>query len=135
MLKKVHHINFVVRDLDTAIDRYQLLFNARFGHRESLSDRGAEAARFRLGNVWIVLVQPTRPDSILGRYLEDHGEGFLLISYQVDDVIKSAKCIEEHGVNLLNSTPRHGLDDWRVIDLDPQATFGVPVQIIESGDD
>ena len=90
MLRKVHHINFVVHDLDKAIGRYESLFNARFTDRESLPERGAEAARFRLGDVWIVLLQPTRPDGAIGRHLDDHGEGFFLISYQVDDVVESA---------------------------------------------
>ena len=132
MLRRVHHINFVVRNLGTAIERYESLFNARFTHRESLPERGAEAARLRLGDVWIVLLQPTRPDSAIGRHLEERGEGFFLISYQVDDVVESAERIEANGIGLMNSTPRQGLEDWRVIDLDPQATFGVPTQIVES---
>lgn len=132
MLKKIHHINFVVRNLEDAIERYEKLFQVRFTHRESLPDRAVETARFRLGDTWIVLVQPTSADGTVGRFLEDNGEGFLLISYQVDDVIDSAKRIRKHGGRLLNATPRAGLEGWQLIDVDPQAICGVATQIVET---
>jgi len=31
MIKQIHHINFIVRDLDAAIERYRALFGAPIG--------------------------------------------------------------------------------------------------------
>lgn len=132
MLKNVHHINFVVRDLDLAISTYEGLFQVRGVQRERLVERGVETARFRLGGIWIVLVEPTDPDSAPGRYLAEHGEGFFLVSYRVDDVEEAARKVRSRGARLLNEESREGLEDWRVIDIDPRDTMGVLTQLVES---
>ena len=134
MLNKVHHINFVVQNLDDAIERYETVFGLQVVRRDRLDERGAKTARFRLGDLWIVLVQPTDPDGAPGRYLAANGEGFFLISYQVDDVLGAAAKVKENGARLLNEVPRHGLDDWRVIDIDPDDANGVLCQLVESAE-
>jgi methylmalonyl-CoA/ethylmalonyl-CoA epimerase len=80
-------------------------------------------------------VQPTNPDSVPGRHLAEHGEGFFLISFQVDDVESASATLQERGGRLLQKAPRQGLDDWRVIDLDPADTFGAQMQFTESAAD
>ncbi len=134
MLKKVHHINFVVSDLDRAINQYEKLFGVSPSQRETLEERGVETVRFRVGDMWIVLVQPLDSQSVPGRHLEQHGEGFFLISYQVDDVRHAADTLEARGAKLLNRAPRDGLDDWQVIDIAPEDTLGVQSQLVESGE-
>ena len=37
-------------------------------------ERGIDLARFRIGETWLILVQPTRADSPVAAYLEQHGE-------------------------------------------------------------
>ncbi len=132
MLEKIHHINFLVRDLDEAVERYESLFGVTVTHREALQHRGAATARFRVGEVWIVLVQPTDPQGVPARHLERHGEGFFLISYQVDDVALAARSVRERGGPTLHEEPRRGLEDWRVVDLDPAATLGVHTQLVDT---
>ena len=134
MLNKVHHINFVVQNLDDAIERYETVFGLQAVRRDRLEARGAKTARFRLGDLWIVLVQPTDPDGAPGRYLAEKGEGFFLISYQVEDIAKASAKVKENGARLLNETPRQGLDDWRVVDIDPDDTHGVLCQLVESAE-
>jgi len=132
MLQKVHHINFLVKDLDRAVSQYEKLFGVTIRHRERLESRGVETARFRVGEVWIILVQPFDPNCVPGKHLEEHGEGFFLISYQVEDAERAAETVIARGGSVLNSTPRRGLEDWKLIDIDPAETMGVPSQLVES---
>jgi len=89
-------------------------------------------ARFRLSGIWLVLVQPLDPSGQPAQYLEKHGEGFFLMSCQVDNVRKAAEQASAHGINVLDSEPRQGLDDWQVMDLDPDDLFGATIQLVES---
>ena len=57
-----------------------------------------------------------------------------LVSGQVEDVNKAASELSGLGIHALNKTSRQGLDDWRVIDLDPDDLFGVSFQLVESAD-
>lgn len=132
MIKQIHHINFIVRDLDAAIERYRALFGLPVNAPETLPQRGVKLARFRLSETWLVLVQPLDPSGEPAKYLEKHGEGFFLMSCQVDDVRKAAEQALAHGINVLDSEPRQGLDDWQVMDLDPDDFFGASIQLVES---
>ena len=134
VINRIHHINFLVNELDAAIERYRSLLQFEEVIREDLPQRGISTARFRLGTTWIVLIQPYDPDSIPGRHLRQHGEGFFLISYQTDDLEAESAQAAENGIEVLDQFPRRGLADWRVKDLSPQDLFGVNTQITESGD-
>ena len=134
MLKKVHHINFLVIDLEEASSRYRSIFGVEPGKIEFLPERGVKLARFRLDNIWIILIQPTDPDGMPARHLASEGEGFFLMSFQVDDIESAAAAVKNQGCDVLDKTPRQGLDDWKVVDIDPQDTFGARFQLVESSD-
>ena len=134
MIKRIHHINFIVRDLEKALRRYKVLFGDPVSESESLPQRGVKLARFKVGETWLILVEPVDDESVPGRYLKQHGEGFFLISCQGDDVKKSARLVSSEGIKVLDPLPRQGLDDWEVMDLSREDLFGVDFQLVESAD-
>ncbi len=126
----MHHIDFVVRDLNAAAERYSRIFGVEPLGRERLEDRGVELVRFELDNVWLVLVQPVGHGPV-SDFLEEHGEGFFHIGFQVDDVNAEARRIDREGIGLVNSTPRRGVEGWQLIDLEMDETFGVYLQLVQ----
>lgn len=132
MIKRIHHINFIVKDLEKALLRYRVLFGDPVSESETLPQRGIKLARFKVGETWLILVQPVDDEGIPARYLKQHGEGFFLISCQVDDVRQAASLVSSEGIEVLDQFPRQGLDDWEVMDLSPDDLFGVDFQLVES---
>ena len=132
MIRRLHHINFIVKDLDKALQRYKVLLGEPAGEEEVLPQRGVKLVRFKVGETWLILVQPTDDTGPPAQYLEKHGEGFFLISCQVDDVRAAARQALSGSIKALDLTPRQGLDDWQVMDLDPDDLFGVNFQLVES---
>lgn len=130
-LKRIHHIDYVVRDLDRAIAQYRKLFGVPLRDRERLESRGVDVARFRLGETWVVLVQPIREDSPVQRFLDKHGEGFYHIAYEVDDLSGMVSNLKAQGVKLINETPRRGLEGWKLVDLELEETFGLMTQLVD----
>lgn len=130
MARRVHHINFIVRDLEAAITRYEEILNIPVTSRDHLDDRGVETARFKLGDTWIVLVQPTGAEGEPARYLREHGEGFFLMSLEVDSLEGEADRV---GAEMFQGGERPGVDDWRVRDLDTDETFGAQLQFVTTG--
>ena len=66
-----------------------------------------------------------------GQYLAKHGEGLFLLSFGVDDVTAARDIVQENGSQVLNTSPRTGLEEWQVIDLDPDAFSGADLQLTE----
>ena len=131
MLTGVHHINFLVADLENAAERYKDLFGLEPAEIETLPDRGVKTARFDLNGVWLVLVQPVDDESEPARILREQGEGIFLISFEVDDLEDARKRLVAKGAINESATARDGLLNWRVIDLNPESVFGAPIHLTE----
>ena len=131
MLRNVHHINFLVADLDKAVERYKDLFGIESVEVEGLPDRGVVTARFDVNGVWIILVQPVDDDSEPARVLKEKGEGVFLISFGVDDLEGMRAKLVAKGAIDESAMARDGLQNWRVIDLNSDAVFGAPIHLTE----
>lgn len=134
MVSRIHHINFLVRDLNLAVERYQALLEPSEVIRENLPQRGVESARMKVGETWVVLLQPYDDNGVPGRHLAKHGEGFFMISYKADDLSAACARAAAAGIEVLDAEPRQGLADWKVRDLAPDDLFGVCSQLTESED-
>ena len=131
MLKRVHHINFVVHDLELAVTKYQKLFKLENCEYLDHPHRLVKTARFRVGETWIILLQPLDNESLPGKHLQQHGEGFFLISFEVDDLSAAMKNIKDHGGKLQDEQARAGILNWQVADIDPGSTNGALTQLVE----
>ena len=129
MLHSIHHLTFVVRDLETTLAHFtgELMIGAVI--REPLPARGVLTARFQVGAVWFVLVQPVA-DGAPVRQLSTRGEGLLVVSFEVRDLDAALSACAERGIATLGD-PRDGLSDWRVADLDIRAVPGAMTQLCQ----
>ena len=134
MVAGIHHINFLVRDLEAGVARYQQLLGVREVLYGDLAGREVRTARFAIGDVWWVLVQPTTADSVAARHLEQHGEGFFLLSLGVASLDAAMAQVISAGGEFTTTEPRQGLADWQVIDLSAEQFFGTQLQLCESSD-
>ena len=132
MSRRVHHINFIVRDLEAAVAVWERLLDRPVDARDHLAGRGVDIARFRLGEAWVALVQPVRPGTLPARFLEEHGEGFFLLAVGVDDLDAE---IGRLGEQAFAGPARPGAGDWRVRDLDPKLHLGAFLQLAEATGD
>lgn len=128
MISHVHHINFIVHDLDKAIARYQNLLGLNDFQIDSLEKRGVITARKKLGNTWLILVQPTNRTGKPAQYLKQHGEGFFLMSLATDDLDVQTDKVKQH---YEVGETRQGLENWAVTDLPRDAFFGAQIQLTQ----
>ncbi|MEP6391740.1 MAG: VOC family protein [Halioglobus sp.] len=134
MVTGIHHINFLVRDLEAGVARYQQLLGTTEVLYGDLAGREVRTARFKVGDVWWVLVQPTTTNSVAARRLEAHGEGFFLLSLGVASLDAALVEASAAGLEFTSAEPRRGLADWQVIDLNAEQFFGTQLQLCESSD-
>lgn len=129
MFKKIHHIDYVVRDIDKAIDLYEKVFGLSVKERRVLNG-SRELATFEIGDIILVLVMPIEgKESLAKKVLDEHGEGFFHIAFEVDDIEGRMEELKEKGVSLIDSKPKQGID-WKTATIDPKSTFGVLTQLV-----
>ena len=114
---RIHHLNFVVRDLDEAMSRFERVLDLEPFSLVDHAPRGANVARTRIGDSWLVLVCPYDDESVPGRYLAEHGEGFFLVSFGVSDLEAQLEALENQDVEVRDRVPRSGILDWEVADI------------------
>ncbi len=132
VLNCVHHINFIVADIEAAVEAYQSTLGLGPFEYEELPQRGVATARARVGDAWIVLVSPHDEHSVAGRYLKDHGEGFFLLSFGVDNLDQAVAELAQRGVMPIDSSARSGILGWRVADLETEDSLGVRFHLTQA---
>ena len=133
-IRHIHHINFIFRDLDAAIGQFQAVLDVGPFETSSLPERGVRTARVRIGETWLVLVAPTRDESVPGRYLAEHGEGFFLLSLGVANLDDCIAAMEQRLGSGAVGPKRQGLSDWQIADIDVRLSAGVQLQLAEDPD-
>ncbi len=114
---RIHHVNFVVNDLEEAMARFERALEVEPFEVIDHRPRGAHVARASIGESWLVLVCPYDHDSVPGRYLAEHGEGFFLLSLGYEDIVQQLERLEASGVEAVDQAPRAGILDWCVADI------------------
>ena len=131
MLNKIYHLGYAVEDIDAASRFYRENFGAEPTESEVVGEQGIIAAMFRVGESMVELVQPTGPDTPVGRFLARRGEGFHHVAYEVDDLEAALRELKQNGVEIIDEEPRVGAGDTRMAFVHPRSTFGVLTELVE----
>jgi methylmalonyl-CoA epimerase len=134
MLKKIYHLGYAVEDIEAASRFYRENFGAEPGEPEVVEDQRIIATMFRVGESTIELVQPTHPDSPVGKFLARRGEGFHHVAFQVDDLKEALAQLKGTGVELIDEEPRRGAGGTRMAFVHPKSAFGVLTELVELPD-
>jgi methylmalonyl-CoA/ethylmalonyl-CoA epimerase len=131
MLDRIYHLGYAVEDLAAAARFYEEYFGASPGEPEVVDDQGIVATTFRVGDASIELLQPTRPDSPVGKFLARRGEGFHHVAFEVEDLDGTLEKLKRNGVELIDEEPKRGAGGTRVAFIHPKSAFGVLTELVE----
>jgi len=131
---RLHHVAYVVADLDAALP----LFVARFGLavqvREVMPEQGVEAIMLGAGDPGIELITPLDPDGAVARFLDKRGDGLHHVAFGVPDIDAALAELLATGVELIDTTPRRGLGGHRVAFIHPRSGAGALTELVEVHD-
>lgn len=131
MLNRIYHLGYAVEDLEAASRFYRERFGAEPGEPEVVEEQGIIATMFPVGESAIELVQPTRPDSPVGKFLAKRGEGFHHVAFEVEDLEAALRELKASGVDLIDEVPRIGAGGTRMAFVHPKNAFGVLTELVE----
>jgi methylmalonyl-CoA/ethylmalonyl-CoA epimerase len=134
LLNRIYHLGHAVEDIEAASRFYRENFGVELTEPEVVEEQGIIATMFRVGESMIELVQPTRPDSPVGRFLARRGEGVHHVAYQVEDLEAALRELKKNGVELVDEEPKTGAGGTRVAFVHPKSAFGVLTELVELPD-
>ncbi|MCA1822759.1 MAG: methylmalonyl-CoA epimerase [Mycobacteriales bacterium] len=133
MLTRIDHVGIACFDLEERIAFYAETFGLEAVHRETNNAQGVhEAMLYVAPGSYVQLLQPSRDDSPVGKFLARHGEGVHHIGYGVDDVERALDEIGAKGVPLVDSRPRHGSMGASIAFLHPKGVGGVLTELVQA---
>ena len=128
---KVEHIGIAVKDLEASDLLFAKLLGQASYKKEGVESEGVTTSFFKVGETKIELLEATREDSPIAKFIEKRGEGIHHIAYEVADIEAEMQRLKREGFILLNETPKKGADNKLVCFLHPKTTNGVLVELCQ----
>lgn len=111
MLTRIDHIGIACFDLDRTVEFYRSTYGFEVHHTEVNEEQGVREAMLRIngtsdgGASYLQLLEPTRPDSAVGKWLAKNGEGVHHIAFGTEDVDQDSSDIREKGSGSSTTSP------------------------------
>ncbi|MFN3939430.1 MAG: methylmalonyl-CoA epimerase [Chitinophagales bacterium] len=128
-MQKIEHLGIAVKNLSEANNLFARLLGKEYYKVELVEREGVSTSFFMLGETKIELLEATKPESAIAKFIEKRGEGIHHIAFAVDDIYKEMRRMEEEGFQLLHKEPLEGADNKLICFLHPKSTNGVLVEL------
>ncbi|WP_421803651.1 methylmalonyl-CoA epimerase [Flagellimonas sp.] len=130
-MDKIEHIGIAVKDLEASNALFAKLFGVPHYKVEEVASEGVKTSFFKSGPNKIELLEATKPDSPIAKFVEKKGEGIHHIAFAVEDIVLELERLKGEGFVVLNETPKKGADNKLVAFLHPKGTNGVLVELCQ----
>lgn len=130
MIDAIDHVGIAVRSIEEARVFWEALGLA-ITEIEEVPQEGVRVAMIPVGASRIELLEPTREDSPVARFLATRGPGIHHLCLASDDVLADDAGLRTAGVKLLRSEPTTGAGGARVQFVHPKSAGGVLVELSE----
>ena len=131
MIKKIEHLGIAVKDLEKSNELFAKLLGTAHYKIEEVASEGVKTSFFQVGETKIELLEATKPESSIAKFIEKKGEGIHHMAYDVEDIEAEIDRLEKEGFQIINESPKDGADNKRIVFLHPKTTNGVLVELCE----
>jgi len=130
-MNKLEHIGIAVKNLDESNKIFAKLLGKPHYKIEEVESEGVRTSFFEVGGVKIELLEATRPESAIAKFIEKRGEGLHHLAFEANPVQDKMKQLSSDGFSLLADKPEPGADNKEIIFLHPKTTNGVLVELCQ----
>ena len=130
MIKKTNHIAVAVENAEETFELFSHFFG--FEKKEVLVDeeQGVKSIIIRANDAVVELVEPTKPISVISRFLSERGSGIHHVSFEVEDLDSALRSLESKGVAFINKRPQK-VGNYKVAFVHPRSLKGILIELLE----
>jgi len=133
MLRGVHHVAYVVADMENTVEMFERVFGMKPYRREEIESSGQEVALYQLeGGATLEVIRPLHENTLWAEFLRRHGgDGVHHVAYSVDGINQRLLELESKGVALIDREAKVSGVGWTVASVDPASTNGLWFQLVQ----
>jgi len=128
---KIEHIGIAVKSLEISNSLFAKILNTEHYKTEEVASEGVKTSFFKTGENKIELLEATKPDSPIAKFIEKKGEGIHHIAFAVKDIKAEMQRLKQEGCLLLNEEPKLGADNKLVCFIHPKSSNGVLIELCQ----
>ncbi len=125
---KIDHIAIAVNDVEESAKVYQKALGIDEIEFETVESEGVKVAIIQMENGRIELMQPTKDDSPIKKFLDKKGPGLHHMALETDDIDGEVERMEGCGVQFLGNV-RPGSAGTKVTFIHPKSLEGVLAEL------
>jgi len=131
MIQNLSHVSIVVPSLEAAARRLLDVYGLRIGDIKVNEQQGVRMAYVDLGNAKIELMEPSRPDSPVAKFLERNPKGGIHhFCLGVDTVDGTRAALDAKGARVLgDGKPQYNVHGERIAFVHPADFLGALVEL------
>ena len=130
-MEKLEHIGIAVKNLDKSNKLFAKLLGKPHYKIEEVPLEGVRTSFFDVGGIKIELLEATRVDSPIAKFIENRGEGLHHLAFAVDGIEKKIRQVAKEGFAVLSDKAKSGADNKMIAFLHPKTTNHVLVELCE----
>ena len=125
---KIDHIAIAVNDVEVSAKVYQKALGIDEIEFETVESEGVRVAIIPMENGRIELMQPTKDDSPIKKFLDKKGQGLHHMALETDDIDSEVERMEGCGIQFLGKV-RPGSAGTKVTFIHPKSLEGVLAEL------
>jgi methylmalonyl-CoA/ethylmalonyl-CoA epimerase len=134
-MEKLEHIGIAVKNLQKSNELFEKLLGKPPYKTEEVEREGVRTSFFDVGGIKIELIEATRANSPIAKFLETRGEGLHHLAFAVDSIKDSMQDLSNKEFRMLTDEPKPGADNKMIMFMHPKATNNVLVELCEERKD
>ncbi len=125
---RIDHVAIAVNNVDEAVKEYKQAFGINEVEFETIETEGVRVAILHLKDSRIELMEPTRDDSPIKKFLTTKGEGLHHVALETDGIEGEVERMKGCGIRFLGEI-RSGSRGTKVTFIHPKSLHGVLAEL------
>ncbi|WP_449400470.1 methylmalonyl-CoA epimerase [Chryseobacterium wanjuense] len=128
---KLEHIGIAVKSLGISDELFAKLLGKESYKKESVEREGVVTSFYAAGESKIELLEASREESPISKFIEKKGEGIHHLAFGVENIVEEIERLKKEGFQFISEEPKEGADNKLVVFLHPKSTNGVLVELCQ----
>jgi len=129
-MSAIDHLGIAVKSLADAKGFYEKL-GLKPMPEETVAAEQVRLSMVPVGESRIELLEPTSPDSPIGKFLSKRGEGLHHVALHVDDLSATVERLKASGTRLISNQIKVGAGGHMYVFVHPSSAGGVLLELVE----